>query len=393
VKIPGMEVVDPQTTAEVPSAELETNTEVDIPEETIESPYKMNGEDRKANFPRFYLMGGSVLLLALLAVTAWFVVNPRTTVVEPEILFEPIELGSRWFTSRPLPESLSAASAVAIGTDVYVIGGRQSDGTINAELHVYDSAGRVWHTAAAKPQPSVNSAAVPLVGLIYVVGGETADGQESDIVEVYSPAADTWQQAASLPKAISDGLVVTDGAQLYHLGGRTNGVATDDAYLFNPATNAWQTLPNMPESRSGATGGAISGNLYIIGGANSAGDPTSDCFKFNLSENNWDRCTPMSNNRVNAGGAVILNKLYVIGGETGASFGELYNPNSDIWEKIDQPMLAGLDTPSWSNASVASVEARVYMLGGEFNGTLSSDAYFFSPLVYQSFIPSASSTD
>lgn len=101
----------------------------------------------------------------------------------------------------------------------------------------------------------------------------------------------------------------------------------------------------------------------------------------------------MGNKRVDAGGVVILNKIYVIGGETGASFGELYNPESDIWETIDQPMLDGLDTPIWSGAGVTNVDAKVYVMGGKFNGTLSDEAYFYFPLVYQAFIPSASSSD
>lgn len=409
VVIPGMEpvvpeVLQPSETDQIETAEPITKTEkagpVENPshDQVIETIQVTEADKISADskLPRAYLFGGVVLLISLLAVIGWFVFNPRVIEPEPPEIFELTDLGERWFKSRPLPESLTAASAVSVGTDVFLIGGQQFDGTINDELHVYDSVAHTWQTVASKPEPVTSSAAVALDGLIFVIGGEMSDGEASDIVEVYSPSDDVWGTTAAMPHPISDGLAMTDGTQIYHLGGRNSGQTIADVYIFDPfdpTASGWQTLPSMPEARYGAVGGVVSGHLYVIGGANEAGDATADCFEFNLVEQTWSTCNPMGSKRVNAGGVVIRDNIYVIGGETGASFGERYNPKSNQWEKIDQPMVEDLDTPNWSDAGVTNIEAKVYVMGGEFNGTMLDDAYLYSPLVFPVYIPAASSSD
>jgi N-acetylneuraminic acid mutarotase len=94
-----------------------------------------------------------------------------------------------------------------------------------------------------------------------------------------------------------------------------------------------------------------------------------------------------------AGSAVLLNKLYVIGGGTSSendiSFSEVYDPIGETWQVVNTPMLA--DTAGWPHAGVSQVETRIYALGGRRGDTYLNDTLIYAPLVYQTYLPSASS--
>lgn len=399
VTLPGME---PAETApengEPPSAEPAPVSEPDADQaqSSTASAEPIPQEKSTASTNNVWLIAAvAVLVLALLGIGGWFLFNQQGEDGEVSAdSFEPAQVEeSRWFTSRKLPESLAGASAVTVGSDIYVIGGRQSDGAVNDEVHVYNTAEHEWRAVAINPEPTQNGSAIFLVASdgIFSVGGELPNEALTDRVSVYNPAENSWGQAASLPKPLSGGLLLSDGgAQIYYLGGQDADGAVSDAFVYDLTTDQWKSLPAMPDARTASTGGLVLGSIYVIGGQDSAGNPTADCFKFEISAGQWESCTGMSNSRVSASSAVIFNEIYVVGGETGADFGELYNPESDTWEQIDQPMVEELDSHDWTNSAVSTVDSnKMYVLGGEFNGTLSTDAYFYSPLPYQSFIPSA----
>jgi hypothetical protein len=98
--------------------------------------------------------------------------------------------------------------------------------------------------------------------------------------------------------------------------------------------------------------------------------------------------------RAGAGAAGLVNELYVIGGgrdsDSAAPFGESYDPTTGKWALVNTPMLS--DEPSWSDLGVTNIETRLFALGG-YRGqeTPVTDAFVYAPLVYQTFIPAASS--
>ncbi len=395
VTIPGMEVVaETEPEADVgdePAAEQPVSEKMT---ETVgaTTPDKTTQEVQSARSPVWLYALGAVLGLALIGFGIWYFLGQGGATV-PTASYEPDPVGdSRWFESRDLPEALSGASSASIGSNVFVIGGQQSDGTVNGDVHVYNSNDHTWWVAEPIPQPVFNASAVTLTGAsaFIVVGGETAGNNPINAVQVYDLDGRAWGELAPLPQPMSNGLLLSDGALIYYLGGDDGSGAANVGYVYDPAADRWEELPSMPEARTGATGGLVLGSIYVIGGAGSDGISTSNCFEFSITDSAWSECASMGNSRFNASGEVILNRIYVIGGETSADFGELYNPESDKWEQIPQPMVEGRDSPNWTNSAVSTVDSnKIYVLGGEFNNTLSTDAYFYSPLVYQSFIPSA----
>ncbi len=336
---------------------------------------------------------GLITLFALL-VAAFLFIQGRggqllaTATAEP---FAEQALGeTRWVSSRPLPEARAGRAVVAVGLDVYVMGGETAEGVSDA-VRVFDTQERVWRRAAAKPTATADTTAAELFGEIYVPGGRLADGEYTAVVEAYSPSQNAWRRVAPLPRPLAGGLAVAEGGFLYVFGGRDAAGALDTAFVYDPGSDSWRPLAPLPAARADAAGGALLGSMYVLGGTDGAAAQTS-CFAYDPAADAWDECPAMLLPRAGAGATVLLNKLYVIGGtqagvETTADHGEVYDPNSQTWTVLNAPP----DAQTWTEPGVTHVETRIYALGGRRNEALSDATLIYAPLAYQTFIPAAPS--
>jgi N-acetylneuraminic acid mutarotase len=166
----------------------------------------------------------------------------------------------------------------------------------------------------------------------------------------------------------------------------------DVAYVYDPVIDGWRPLPSMTIARAHATGGVITGQLYVVGGFDGEAE-LAQCQLFEPATETWSGCPSMLLPRAGAGATVLVNKLYVIGGGLQADnevrFSEFYDPKAETWQVVNTPMLA--DSPGWVNLGITNVETHIYALGGRRDGQLRTDNYVFAPFVYQTFIPAASS--
>ena len=331
-----------------------------------------------------------LVLLLLLAAAFAFVQRQSGTLlsVATAVPFEEQPLGeSRWLSSRPLPAARAGRAVVALGLDIYLIGGETADGVVD-DVNVFDTQTRAWRRAAAKPTAVAGATAADLFGEIYVPGGVLADGLPTAIVEAYSPSQNAWRRVAPLPQPIAGGLALTDGGFLYLIGGRGEAGALDTVYLYDPAADSWRPVAALPQPRVEAAGGALTGRLYVVGGSDGAAEQAS-CFRYDPPRDVWESCPAMLQPRADAGSTVLLNKLYVIGGTAGdnAGHGEVYDPNTQTWTVLNAP--PGITT--WAAPGVTHVETRIYAVGGRHSNTLSDATLVYSPLTYQTYIPAAPS--
>ncbi len=131
-------------------------------------------------------------------------------------------------------------------------------------------------------------------------------------------------------------------------------------------------------------------DLYVAGGSDGR-RALETCERFDPVEEVWASCPDLLEPRAGAAAAVVLNKLYVIGGglHGDVSFSEVYDAENESWSEVTTPMLS--EAPVWPHLGVTNVETRIYALGGVRDGSPSGDVYVYAPLVYQFFIPAASS--
>jgi N-acetylneuraminic acid mutarotase len=280
-------------------------------------------------------------------------------------------------------------AAASVGLDVFHIGGETETGVTN-QVNRFDTSTKTWSEMAAKPTAVADTTAAVLFGEIYVPGGIGEDGRPTNIVEAYSPANNAWRPIASLPKPLSGSLTVSDNSFLYSLGGWDGSQYLDDVFVYDASSDSWRPLASLPVALASAAGGVISGEIFVLGGENETA-VLDTCYVYNIETDTWDSCPAMLHPRANAGAAAILNKLYVLGGdawEDGETpFGEMYDPNTGIWQVVNTPMLENED--AWTDLGVTHVETKIYALGGKIGNTRSDQNYTYSPMVYQTFIPAA----
>lgn len=340
--------------------------------------------------PWLYLGPALLLLLGVLGAVYWFTQQPSGQAATPAPLFAEEPIGdSRWLTSRPLPEPRVSQAIASVGLDIYHIGGETAAGVTN-DVWAYDTGSRLWTEAAAKPAAVADTTAAELFGEIYVPGGRQPDGQPTNLVEAYSPTQDAWRRVAPLPQPLSGALTLADGGFLYVIGGQGPDGALDTVYVYDPGADTWRPVAPLPAPRALAAGAALTGQLVVVGGTDGTAAQAT-CFTYSPAADVWQTCPDMLAARAGAGATVVLNKLYVVGGTSGqdstGANGEIYDPNSQIWQVLTVPP----ELAAWQQPGVVHVENRLFAQGGRRGEALSDANLIYSPFVFQSFIPAASS--
>jgi N-acetylneuraminic acid mutarotase len=301
-----------------------------------------------------------------------------------------VQIGeSRWFSAPAMPRPASNMALVAIGLNLYQIGGEVEAGVVNL-VNIYETDSGEWRSGAAKPTAVADVTAAVLFGEIFVPGGRLADERPTSVVEAYSPANNAWRQVAPLPVPISGGLTLSDGRLLYIFGGWDGAGYLAEGFVYDPSTDAWQSLPSMPTGRAFAAGGFLLGNLYVVGGQNEQGE-LAVCENFDPIAQSWQECPALTQPRAGAGAAVLVaaenNSLYIIGGgvEEQTLDSEFFSDETGGWQPVEMPMLKD---DSWHHLAVTNVETRIYALGGRQGGAILETVYVYSPLINRIYFPS-----
>lgn len=157
---------------------------------------------------------------------------------------------------------------------------------------------------------------------------------------------------------------------------------------------------NLPSGRAGLSLVAYNGFLYAIGGIDSTGARSNHIYIAKLgangepsqwhptstNKNDWvywyrDTGTNLSSERSYLGAAVYNNRLYIVGGQTNASSGGVttveyadINPTGTLssWSTTGMSALPS----ARHNHSVQIYNDRIYLIGGNSNGTLQDNVYY-----------------
>jgi DNA-binding CsgD family transcriptional regulator/N-acetylneuraminic acid mutarotase len=382
-----------ETTIQEPAIDATFPT-ADPGEETndVETFSNVSGSSKGRLLPTALI---GIVLLIVLAGILYFgqrFLTPEEASTEENLFTEtPID-NTHWFESRPMSQARANMAVASVGLDLYQIGGETADG-VDGSVQVFNSRDLVWRSGTEKPTAVADATAAELYGEIYIAGGRTADGQPTSAVEAYSPTQNAWRPVAPLPHPVSGALTLSDGSFLYLIGGYDGQAYLNESYVYDPAEDTWRPLPSLPQPAAYLSGGAITGKLIVVGGENADG-VLAKCHLYDPAEAVWSVCPDMLLPRRNAGSAVLLNKLYVIGGTADneeITYSEMYDPDSETWQVINTPMLA--DSADWPQLGVGQIETRIFALGGRKGEDLLDTNYVFAPLVYQTYIPAATSGD
>jgi hypothetical protein len=156
-----------------------------------------------------------------------------------------------WTTVALMPEALELHSAVAVGLDLYIIGGRTSQGQCSREVFVLATRTLIWSRAPPLPVGRWAAAACSVGQRTYVFGGRNDGGAvvESRIqlpqVYIFDTVANTWSMGEEMPiqpetwYRLSATVV---GGQIFITGGPQRGVLRYDP-TGTAGNSAWFHCP------------------------------------------------------------------------------------------------------------------------------------------------------
>jgi len=187
-----------------------------------------------------------------------------------------------WTEKTPLPDNTErAAGCVAVDSGfMYVIGGAHDGKSVDNAAR-YDPAADSWKELAPLPERREHCTAGAIGSIIYVAGGRV-DGITNFEPKTwaYDPSADAWTEKASLPTPRGGLAGAVLGSKLYVFGGEGNSAVTSGVFpnidVYDPATDQWATIAQMLVPRHGYGSAVIDDKAYLPGCATHQGAGASN---------------------------------------------------------------------------------------------------------------------
>jgi hypothetical protein len=278
-------------------------------------------------------------------------------------------------------------SVVGDGTNLWFIGGRDSDGERADRAWGLPPAAAAW-TALADITPARSWLAVAMGpdGKLYALGGsigiESEASSFNQVVESYDPppaaaGVKGWDQSPpDLPFGVLRHAAATTGPYLYSIGGQAFGGNVATTLRWKPGDTSWSTVAALPAPlhNHGAAGGP-DGRLYVVGGGElTAAVATVHVYVPEIDR--WFPVAPMAQARTTHGVTIGPDgRIWAVGGQASGSLNsvEVYGPvlamNPETGPANTQIQIAGSNF-----AANATVTLRLGTREGTVIGTVTTNA-------------------
>lgn len=288
----------------------------------------------------------------------------------------------RWQEFAPIPEPRSGMAAATYNSNVYIIAGDGPQGVTNSVFRYVTSEDQ-WEQLSDKPTPVADVKGVVIGEEIFIPGGRLTDGKNSDVLEVYDPRKDTWEQRASLPIGIS-GYALTDfEGEIYLFGGWDGEKVLDIVLRYDPVDDQWVYMSPMPTARAHAGAASAGGKIYVIGGWNDMDNvnvsesymPSRD----RANETAWENLESFDDD-FDAYSVHSLSELIFVIGKEGIYY---YSLQNEAWNFFAN----GPNVLINRDNAVSSVEGYFYIFGGQDENGIYSDGNIRYQAIYTIAIP------
>jgi N-acetylneuraminic acid mutarotase len=249
-------------------------------------------------------------------------------------------------------------------------------------VEAYNAVKKKWIRKIDLPVDRSAASAAAIGTKIYVVGGRNLSGVATKTLYVYSVATNTWTQKASLPVKSAQGIAGVIAGKLYLLTSTGEFGATQQLYRYNPTTNTWTRRADPINDHIRGVGGVINGKFYAAWGRSPRSnfafnasfsvdmyDPTINRWTVKLPATDPGHCSEDSDCSLSGPGSAVLNQqLFVMGGRNDDDFLEgtrAYNPVTNTWtSKAPMPFARdhGLIAGKVKNAAG---QLQIIVVGGD----------------------------
>jgi hypothetical protein len=212
-----------------------------------------------------------------------------------------------WSSVTPLATPHFGHAAVAVGSAMYVLGGkgdsimiRSMHNRVHNRVHKFHSTQNTWNEVAPMPRARYAYAACVLGTDIYVFGGDDITGTENASVFKYDTIADIWTILAPMPSACSFFGVATLDGQIYVTG---IGASRKNVILFDPTSGAWHSLAPTKHSRRQGSAFVLGGCVHVAGGNGSYKGKSVE--RYDAATDTWTTVAGMLEGRALSGAVTI----------------------------------------------------------------------------------------
>lgn len=290
---------------------------------------------------------------------------------------------SEWVTGPSLPYDLDEPRGVAIGGDVYLVGGitgleQAANGRLLIEpsdqLTRFDPRTGEYESLAPLPRPLSHIGVFAYRGDLYVLGGygKRLDTGTSDDFFRYSPREDRWSRMPDMPEPRGAMAVGVVGDRLIVAGGALGLTAKPDTFAFDFRTGKWSRLPDMPSRREHVGQAVVGDRLFVLGGRSQEVLASDVAEAYDVGERRWQRLPKMPQETGGLIGVSVDGDVIAVGGGndmagtvTGAV--QRWDPETGRWT-----LLSGMRTPRHGHAAVVT-KRKLWVFGGSpcayFNST------------------------
>ena len=208
-----------------------------------------------------------------------------------------------------------------------------------------------WSASTVYPVTILDQATVTVGSTLYTFGG----GSTAIIANAYKFDGTTWTPIAPLPAALEFPTAVTDGTNIYILGGALVGTGTPQTtvYRYNVASDTYTPLAPFTTGVWNAAAVYLSGKIYKFAGTGPATASTNVLEIYDVAGNSWTAGAvyPLSISFV--GAFVQGGFIYGAGGiQSVGSLASLktfrYDPVANTW---DDAAITDLPATRWGAAS------------------------------------------
>ena len=235
-----------------------------------------------------------------------------------------------------------------IGDKLYVLGGFKPGVLVVPETEIYDTTNDTWSIGASMPIPVTHTAAVAVGSEIWILGGFAGDnpGVAVKAVQIYNSQTDSWSMGPDLPNLVGSGAGALSGNKIHFFGGlmpdRQTDVADHWVLDLTNIASGWTAAAPMPNARNHHSGISVNGIVYAIGGQVGHDGPKYDTkfvHAYNPNTDTWMRLTDLDRTRSHFKAATTLHngKIIIAGGiDNGPIVNDIsvFDPQLNSWSEL-----------------------------------------------------------
>ncbi len=257
-----------------------------------------------------------------------------------------------------IPYNHTYGDAVAIGTDVYVMG---SNNTTDQLLNYkYNTLTNTWTRLADAPHGINLRCLVAIETDIYLVG--SGGTPNNTTVYKYDTVANTWTKiSTTIPYTFDGGCVVAIGSDIF-LMGNTTSTYMYYTYKYNTLTNTWTRLADIPFAAYRSFAVAIGTDIFLMGSSQGS---TNLNYRYNTLTNTWVQQANIPYGLIDGRTVAVGTDIYALGANTSG-----YQTSNYKYSTLTNTWTQQTNIPyNFYGGSAVYANSAIHIFGGAYTGT------------------------